>query len=132
MSCSWLSCVPAYFLLRCNEGFSFSKWYFWSHTPNWYVLHSLPILYLEQLCYWTLRLNVVPATVPFFPFWRKRRVCRFVGLVSYDYTFAFRRLMAGQLRVSRKGEDVLLVAGLIRVQQTGLPPPHAVRLLQHG
>lgn len=53
MSCSWLSCVPAYFLWQCNEVFSFSKWYSWSHTPNRYVLHSLPIVHLEQLCYQT-------------------------------------------------------------------------------
>ena len=48
MSCSWLSYVPSYFLLYYNEGFSFSKWHFWSHTPNQYVLHSLPILYLVK------------------------------------------------------------------------------------
>lgn len=48
MSYSWLAYVPAYFLLHCNEGFSFSKWYFWSDTPSQYMLNSLPILYLVK------------------------------------------------------------------------------------
>lgn len=39
---------PAYFLLHYNEVLSISKWYFWTHTSNQYVLHSLPILYLVK------------------------------------------------------------------------------------
>lgn len=58
-----------------------------------------------------LWLNVQTASVPFFPFLRKRRVCRFIGLVSYDYTFAFRRLVAGQLRVCWKGKDGCAACG---------------------